>query len=294
MADILATLTAPSWRGIPFPLSGLEESFDQDHAIHAFVYRDGVHIEAVGRNAFGFHLSIPFFNGVQPAPTELWAGQTLYPDLFRKFRAACVDRTTGPFVHPELGTIQCKPRNYHATYATEPRDGARISVTLMESVDGDELNGNISQLSALTTAQQSATRLDTLLSQNRQPMPELAQDTSSFGDMMAAFVSGTAGLGRIRSKVDSLSVALGRLNDVSNWELATTNEDMRAALIDLDRQPSLANKPVRTFIPARDMPLMTISISLGVKATDLVTMNPGLARDPLVRAGTRIQYEVAA
>jgi hypothetical protein len=292
MADELAKLSSPSWRDISFPLSSLEDTFDQDHVVHAWVYKDGVHIEATGRNAYCFHLSIPFCNGVQPASTELWGGQVLFPDVYRKFRAACIDHTSGPFVHPELGTITCKARNFRATFDPLLRDGLRVTVTLYESVDGDELNETITNLSALSTAQQSADRLDGLLTPSTvASMPELANDTDSFTDMMNAFAAGTAGLGRVRSKVDNLTLGLNRLNVVSNWQLVFANEDMRAALIDLNAQPASTNRTIKTFLVVRDVPLFSIGITLGISAADLVARNPKLARDPLVRAGTRLQYE---
>lgn len=293
MADELSKLASPSWRGIPFPLSSLEVEFEQEHARHAWAYRDGCHLEATGRNPFVFHLSIPFFNGVQAAPIEAWRGQVLYPDLYRQFLAACTDRTTGDLVHPALGTIKCKLKSYRESYEPAPRDGARITAMLHETVDGDELNETISNLSALATAQQSADRLDTLLASTPQPMPELANDTSSFTDMMNGYTSGANGLGRVQSKVANLTLALGRINSVSLWQLALTNSDMQSAILNLQAQPAPSSRSTRTFIVTRDMPLFTIAITLGVKAPDLVTMNPRLARSPLVIAGTSVQYRVA-
>lgn len=293
MADELSKLASPSWRGIPFPLASLEAEFDQEHARHAWAYRDGCHLEATGRNPFVFHLSIPFCNGVQAAPIEQWRGQVLYPDLFRQFRAACTDRTTGDLVHPELGTIKCKLKSYREAYEPAPRDGARITAMLHETVDGDELNETISNLSALATAQQSADRLDTLLAA-MPPMPELVNDTDSFTSMMGGFTSGASGLGRVQSKVANITLALGRANSVSLWEFALANSDMQSAILNLLAQPAPSSRPTRTFLVTRDMPLFTIAITLGVKAPDLVTMNPRLARSPLVIAGTRVQYRVAA
>src|SRR5882724_6977826 len=136
--DVYSTLTPPSWRGIPFPLTSLDNEIVQDHFEHYFVYRDGCHIEAMGRKGMVFRLSVPFQNGIEPAPIEGWAGQRLYPELATQFLRACLDKSTGVFMHPELGPITCKARQTNwTTNAAAGRDGITVHTSLYESIDAD-------------------------------------------------------------------------------------------------------------------------------------------------------------
>jgi hypothetical protein len=109
--------------------------------------------------------------------------------------------------------------------------------------------------------------------------------------MVNNFLSGTVGLGRIQSKTDNLSLALNRLNSVAFAELRLANENMLAAVIDLRAQPGQTNRPISTFFVASDMPITTIALTLKVRLPDLIVMNPRYAREPLIRAGTRLQYQ---
>lgn len=289
--DILTTLPPPSWRGIPFPLTSLHNAFTHDHVEHKFMYMAGANIEVTGRNAFNFQVRIPFHNGAKAAPFEPWSGQTLYPDLFDKFLAAVLDGSTGEFVHPNFGPLQCKARDVDWEFiSTGARDGATISCRFYQTIDElESLADTLTPGSALGQATASADVLDSEL-EKAGPLPELANDKSTFSSMIGDYKDGKSGLGRVNSKLDSTSSALDRLDDVGFWPLRAATEDMRAAVFDLGRNPATNRGSVREF----QVPFLTsipgLAIRLGVKTDDLVRMNPSLAREPGVPPGTRVRY----
>jgi hypothetical protein len=66
--------------------------------------------------------------------------------------------------------------------------------------------------------------------------------------------------------------------------------NLSAAVIDLGAQSSTGNRPVRESTVTWGTTLSALGIRLGVRTDDLVRLNPNLARNPYVPAGTRVRY----
>lgn len=291
MADAFLRLSGASWRGIPFPVARIRNSFAHGHVEHGFLYTDGCHIEATGRGPLVFHVTAPFHNGVRPGDAEGWAGQVLYPTLFGQFLKACLDRSSGIFLHPDLGPQVCKARVGDWDHDPTIRDGVTLTVHFVVSTDdGDDITGVIADQSPIGAATAAAANLDNTLSTTTAPLPELNNKTQTFLTMVDNYKSGTAGLGPIESGVLALSDALDRLDDVQYWPLRNASEQLRASVFDLRASPSQATSPVLIFTPTRSLPTTTLAAKLGVRTDDLVSLNPFLARDPLVPAGQRVRY----
>lgn len=295
-ADALSTLQFPSWRGISFPLTSLENGFTQEHVEHKFIYREGMHIETTGRNGLNFLGRIPFNNGVNPGDFEPWAGQVLFPTLFKKFLNACLDGSAGEFLHPDFGPLTCKARDIQWRYVSNLRDGAEITVRWYETIDDPD---NAETLTAGKDPNAAAVRTASLLDGQLEsvgPLPELSNDKSSFTDLVSDYQSGDGTIGAISSKLENTSSALDRLDDVAYWPLRQATDDMRSALIDLGNGPgasngTLASRQTRSYTVPVGTSLASIGVRLGVRTDSLVRMNPSLARDPYVRAGTRLRYQ---
>lgn len=314
--DIYSKLQAPAWRGIPFPCASMDNSFTHDHVEHKFIYLDGVHIEATGRNGLIMHAIMPFHNGVQGAPNEGWLGQVLYPDLFSKMLVAVRDRSSGVLLHPELGPIGAKARDVQwRNDAASGRDGVTLSVRFYESNDADQIEGLIAQQSPIASAIAAAGTLDSELAaaqkkadsaKKKDPHPGPLQqfsnifeesfknDKKSFTTLVDDFQSGGGNLSPLNSKINQTSSALDRLNSVDFWPIRTANENMKAAAIDLGTSNSRTNQPILNYRVPGDTSMQSISIQLRVKLPDLITLNPNLAYDPLVPRGTQIKYYAGA
>lgn len=293
--DVLATLTAPTWRSIPFPITSLENGFTHEHVEHRFPYVDGQHIEAMGRNGLNFSARLPFNNGVRSGSFEPWAGQTLFPTLFYKFLNACLDSSSGVLLHPDFGPITCKARDVNWRYTSTLRDGAEISVRWYQSDDDtDAQSVLVAGASPAATATNAAASLDEQLA-TVGPLPELKNDTESFSSMVQNYTDGNSNAGRIQSKLDSTSAALDRMDDVSMWPLRQATEDLRGALFSLGGNVGVptgsSGASVRSYTVPLGTSLASIGFHLGVRTDRLVSMNPGLARSPLVPPGTVVRYK---
>lgn len=293
--DALRTLTAPSWRGIFFPVTSLENGFTHDHVEHKFTYTDGMRIETTGRNGLNFSARIPFNNGVAAGDFEPWKGQVLFPTLFRKFLNSCLDGSTGEFMHPDFGPLKCKSIDVNWRYSSALRDGAELTVRWFQTTEDDSeiLTAKESPGAAAT---KSAATLDSAIASTG-PLPELSNQKDSFSNMVADYQSGNGSLGPIHSKLDSTSSALDRMDDVSFWPLRQATEDMRAAIYNLGGTPgvpagSAGSTRTREYTVPFGSSLSSIGITLGIRTDSLVSMNPSLARDPYVRQGSVIRYRI--
>ncbi len=294
--DVLSKLSGAAWRGIPFPISRMRTSFAHDQALHAFMYTDGVHIEATGRGPLMFQISAPFHNGVVAAPQEGWGGQTLYPTLFGKVMAALIDRSSGIFLHPALGPIVCKAKDVDSELDPMVRDGETISFKLIQSNDdGDDITGVIARQSPVGAAQAAAGTADAQLAKIPvAALPELANNKTSFTEMLGSYFTGDAGLGPVFAKVGNLSDALDRLDAASFVQLRFANESMRASATDLQAIPTQPGQKILSFSVTRDTPVTSVASSLGVSTTSILGLNPALAKDPLVAKGTTVLYPTLA
>lgn len=294
--DLYALLPNISWRGIPFPVEGLDNDLSHMHAEHYFVYKDGAHIEALGRNALIFQGRIPFHNGIIAGPGESWAGQTLYPDLSRRFLAACLDRSTGELMHPDFGAVKCKVRTCRWRYsAGAGRDGVTFDVAWHETSDnGDEINASVANQAPVAEAIAAADRLDNALavaSPPTNPIPELANDTTSFGSMMRDYQDGTGNLSPLKKKNEALGDALDRRDSVNDWPLRSSSEDLRAALFTLGANPnSTGQQNVQGHMTENPTTVPLLALKLGTTTVSLITLNPSLSTQSRVAPGTKVLY----
>lgn len=290
-ADIFVNLPGITWRGIPLPVSAIRNQFTQDHVEHKFFGNDVVHVEATGRNPLTFTVHMPFNNGVEPGPSDGWAGQTLFPDLFRKVVKACFDRSSGEFNHPDFGPITCKARDVSWDYMATKRDGVELVVRFYESSGDDrDIADLLAAQAPMANAFANAKKLDDEIDAAG-PLPELSNDTKSFSDMMIELDNGTGGVGPINSKLGNTNDALERLDDVGFWPLRSALEDMRAAVIDLGPSAGQSGRgSVRIHTVTFGTSIPGLAMRLGISSDDVIRMNPKLARHPYVAEGTNVRY----
>lgn len=314
-------LLACSWRGIEFPISSMEFSFDQDLAEHKYWGSDGANVEATGRNPLVIKATIPFVNGIVPGKNERWL--TLYPNTFREFVIAFTNRTTGLLVHPEFGEIVCKPQSLSTVHEATRRDGVEVQATWVETLD-DELR--VVQVdSPVQTANRIAKDLDASKDDIVALIPEGQFPEESFESL----------INKATGVVDSVSIAanllinkprqvifrlqqfensVDRLRRVDTWPLKDASERIKNSLLDIleafntkhtvvgtgqgsvNAPPPLINSPrpiARLVTPQGNrMTASQIQASLPVANSmeDLIALNPTLVARPEVGGGTLIRY----
>jgi len=304
--DVLEQLIGPEWRGIPFPLLGMRTSGSTDMVEHKRPDQDGFHVEATGANNLVITATIPFRNSLRAAPSEKWAGQTLFPDIFRRFVAACANAMTGELVHPDLGKLNVKCRTFNWNYDPNKRDGCDFDVEWVQSLDDGEFIGSISVYSPVATGIAVASKLDEQIVIMFPAPPELLEDPVSFSDMMRSLqaIPDTATLlskqvggifHRIVAKLDRLEDALARFNATRWWPIVDGMEHLRATVFDLQRKFAVDHKAIREYLVRVPSTLAVLAQLLDQKLDDMIRLNRDKLEKPVIPAGARVKYyKVAA
>ena len=311
-----------SWRGIQVPAASVELALDQDHAEHKFPDRDGAHIEATGRNPLRFRAKLIFRNNITPGKKESWPSGILYPLQFRAFLEAAADRSSGEFVHPELGPITCKLKSFNVRWDAMTRDGVDADAEWVESTDKPEdLAAIIGTYSAASASQAAAADLDTYAINKVAPFytPPVdaqtfttAQPSSlapppfepSFGDAMRqiqgvfdqyTLLSKKAGgqVDHIIYRVNALSDSVASAKDVTMWAPRQSLEKMKSALYELKKQILTSNRKISFYQVPAPTTLAAIAAFLHAPIADLLKLNPLLAQAPSVQPFSIVRYYTA-
>ena len=315
------------FRGVPFPATTFSCSLKQDMAVHKYADRDGAHIEPTGREPVQFKARIPFLNSIVPGPSESWG--SLYPDGFKAFFKAMSDGSVGPMQHPELGTINVVPESCEVTWDNDKAStGVYVEASWIEATfDPDESANIFAAQSPISVSILSGLDLDAeLLAINPAP-PVAAVPGISFGDACRALgaIGDQVSLlqRRIGGTVDEISYHAGNL--AKSLDSAVTTTDAQGKTSTLFTRGSLANfkafGPAALFWPMRvsttniissmhdlksllfttkrtiglypvpmDATLAAISIDVKANVTDLITLNRGLLKSPIVLRGTNVRF----
>lgn len=307
--DLFGALLELQWRGIGVPYSETELDLRQDLVIHKFGDRDGGHVEGTGRAPLQITARLPLFNGLTPAPSETWNAGAMYPVLWRKFFAACADKTSGTLQHPELGSITCKCETAKTRWGADARSGVWVSVTWIESDDtGIDLDQDLSNPSPEAQVSISASDLDAqFASINPALVPTLPTFPFSFTDLANA----------IRSVIDQTTIlektAQGRLDNLlyqanqfetslslaanaspTNWPMFQSCERAKSAAYALKAQPQTPSRPVLVKTTQKDATLAQVAAQVGASVADIIALNSGLVGPLFVPRGTPVQYYAKA
>jgi len=318
MADLLPSvfegLHEMSWKGISFPTTHLALELDHDLVEHKWPDRDGAHIEATGLCPLVFHATICFRNGASPGKTETWGsggagsasspqnvnGGALYPNVFRDFIGIASDRTKGPLLHPEFGTITCKLKSAHVAWDPTRRDGVDVEATWIQSTEtpGD-LNKILASPSPISSTLQFALDLDAQIIGIVKPVS--AAFEPSFGDAMrsiqavfdqTSLISKQIGgqIDHVAYRLNSLSDSIAATKDCTSWPITQSIEHLRASLNDLKKQLLVANKAISIYVTPTNTTIGMICSYLGVQIADLIKLNPLLVTQVTVPARSVVRY----
>lgn len=318
--DILSTLQECSFRGLSFPVVSIDESFSHDAPQHKSMDRDGAFVENTGRNPFVFGIVAPFYaRTISRGQNETW--DDLYPTRFERLRAACIDRTTGDFVHPLYGTFRVKPIDWHTTLNADERGGQTVNVTLVETRD-DGVEPAFKE-STRTRMRSVAVDLDAQLATlNPSPVVFTATDAddsflsvvqSLSGIVDATTMQAKGALAKIDStvmKLDRLAGSIDRNADVITVDSLTgtssnlgrlgpgsariwTNcQVLKATLREFRHQIAANNnRTVKTYVVPAPTTLVGLSIRLQASTAELLALNPALPRvRPTIPSNTVVTY----
>lgn len=302
--DVARKLLTPRFRGVAFHCGGWEFGLEHDHAQHKFQDRDGGLIEATGRAPSSFSFTAYFRNGIATAANGEPGLDDVeqYPQNWRKFVAACTNRSTGDLVHPELGTLKVKCKSCKTTFDPAKRDGVDVQVEFVESpVEDEELSALLKQQSPMGAALAEARVLDNATG-NISPVPEYPESLSpnaleSIKQLSGAFAQFKAGLGNIAAQFDAVVNAIGELRDsisdagqesADAYKAIASCDKLVVALVEAASGASTKAKPVTQATVNDTATPDTVAGFFGTPLDDFLRMNPAVADKSFIDGGTQV------
>lgn len=296
--ELFHQLLPCSWRGLSFPISEVSHELTHDIARHKKTDRDGAKLEATGRNPLVFHVKAIFINGIARGFAENWP-DNLYPGQYRKVLAACADRRTGAFQHPELGLIRAKCTRFSDVLRATTRGGVEVDMVFEETTESDDqlkdLLGDASPITkAIAAAADLTTNIDLRKFQKADPNPTLSF-TEAVRRIQSAFDQVTLLDKRLGGMIDNvlyrlrvLEQSVDQAADVQNYALLRSIQRLRASMYDIKRH---ANRRQTSFYVLKTAStLAAVANYLHAKVDDLVKLNPALAALPIIPERTLIRY----
>jgi len=300
---LFASLLEFRWRDVSFPTAGFHTRLRQDLAIHKFADRDGAHIESTGRAPLEIRARIPFINGLLAGANETWQ-RPLYPFTWRKFFAACADKTSGTLQHPELGPITCKVETCDVDWNAAVRGGVWVDATWIETDDtGLDLENDLAAPSPAAQVAAAAGDLDRAIA-NASPIvtPTLPKEQFSFSDLAFAIrgvidvptmVTKDIG-GRIDNLLYESNTILQALqgadSNALNWPMYDAVIKLQSAGRDLKQLQLNKGRAVALYTTTVDQPLWLVAQNIPAPLDDVMTLNPRLISFSVVPRDTVVRY----
>ena len=312
---LFGNLLPLSWRGVGIPYVDFKVSLRQDLAVHKFSNLDGADVEPTGRSPLEFVARVPFLNHIQPAPSELWSSGNLYPNQFRLFFAACVNRSPAYLQHPEFGRIYCVVSHLDVDWKASTRDGVYVDVTWIETFEPNgSVSPNITGAGQVSAASQAGVDLDTLLPTLPQSsFPLLPPNSTSFSDFFSDFARGLQGvadqtsllqyqtggkidaiMSQVQTTLNAFSQATHNQTDASNsvqsWPTRDACDRYLAALATIKQNLLSTGQKVHLYVPKADTSLPMLALTIPASISDLMNLNPALIFELVVPAYSQVRY----
>ena len=290
IADVLAKLLRGSFRDVEFFASGFSFGFEQTHVQHLYPDRDAGFVEATGRNPATHSFQAIFRNG------NGLATSLQYPGAWRSFVTACLDRSMGTLLHPELGPLKVKCRSLRTSWDATKRDGVDVEVEFVETTDKeDELAAIFSRdagyavefeagfldaaIKDVTPAPKAdATLSPSLLDSVKQLTGTIAQAKASVGNVAAAVES-------YANAIDDLAQQIDSLNEPAYAPILESMRALHAGVLDLGASVKTKLRPVTLVVVARDAPTSAVASAFGNSLEDFLSLNPALGSKTSLPSG---------
>lgn len=222
----------------------------------------------------------------------------LYTKVLREFIAACrlSAFTPATLVDPERGEVLAKCSSVEALLSYQNQSGEDLSVDFVESPELGKDPVRLQGRAALSQAVDLAGALDAQIA--AVPVPPDAERPKPFVNPLRQ-INGLAQQGlqtqaRIGSRVDDVSASIQELEDTqkeaSDPERIAINRSMRNLRSTL-RDSQIVQDPVRVvrnITVAASVTVSSVAANAGMSIAELLQLNPALARNPKVPAGSSV------
>ena len=138
--DELNLLHPTSIGGVSFPSTIVKTSNSKALALHMYPNRDGARIENMGANPRKFSIRAVMTNNVYPSNLEDWPAGDLFPTQFTKLEDVLNINLVQKFVHPIYGNTFVMVDSWEVEVdGDKPRDGVFVSISLIETINDNEI-----------------------------------------------------------------------------------------------------------------------------------------------------------
>lgn len=294
--DLLSQLLETSYKGISFPSTSVDININHDVVEHRRMDRNGAKLENTGLEPFSFNVVIPFCNGLARGPNETW--DKLYPDTYLKFLDVVVERTTGDFIHPEVGLRRCKIKTAKSILDPNYRNGTVLSVTFVEDTEEDDVA--LTKNATIDVAATAAVDLDNAIA-NLNPPIDTGLELDGF-KLFSDFVNAIQGIfdqagllqQQIIGKIDRVVNKINKLSEsVDNaFEAFGTAPDLLIeSLLEIKKNALLNEaKQIGYYQVVKKITLLQLQLMFLNSPQELLSLNPDLANKPTIPAYTVIRY----
>lgn len=292
MTDILRLLPRFQWRNQSYPVSERSVTFAHEAAPHRIQFRNGEFREMTGARAFAFNYRLPMREGIAKGPYANLFNRGLNV-LLRDF----LDKSPGILIDPIYGTFRCVPGEWNDDTDINRRDGTDIRISFHHSPElgtkEPELKAEIISAPGLLGEARALEQDVQRVNWQQEPSPEPNSDI--FGAISGAAGQITAQADRVAAAFDDLAfrlekteAALDRLENPQNWRLRDSVRRNREAAVRIKRNYGDPAKKVRQVTNNYARTLSVIAAEAGMTVQELLRLNPGLAKTPLVPPGMKL------
>ncbi len=264
-----------------------------ENIVHKLQYRENDFPEQVGPHSLLFKYTIPMREDIAVGKYKNLFNEGL-PRLFRDMR----NKEPGDLIDNIYWTYRCIPISYSETTDNNKRDGTDVQIEFLHAplLDDNEPEMNHTVTGLVNLVGESGL-LDVDLAKqdwNQEPSPEGMTDAISavngFGQQ------GLRQVDKLASSLDAVSLKANKIEETAddaqnpqNWRIRDSARQIQADVIDIKNRLSEdpATKIIRITTNVTTT-LSTMARDSGMTLKELLSMNPSLARSPVIPAGTKI------
>ncbi len=320
-ANIIAELPELEWRGLTAPYSTAPFTVTFDLAPRAYYGTDGFGHENTGRQSTPFQATLLFLNTLR---------EGAFPGLYTEWVDACVnDKSVDWLLHPLLGLTRARVQSFAVQFEAPKRAGVVVDVTWVETLEdpdtrvpfttptvtpeaaalaADEALAAVgisypqpSTASALTGVAPSTTgtAAAAFVTPEQLPKTPTLENATSLdeayravkGQLFSAALYVSSAINRLLGIVRQLMADVDALHDhdawAARWNLSAFYASLKQIQKDAER---LVAKATATRTLKKDMTLDEFARTVSNSLTDVMTLNVGALRTPIVLKGATLRY----
>jgi hypothetical protein len=282
------------WRDVLLPFSEWEHRFAHESVQHHIIYRAGVAIDMLGAQGRTFSYVLPTKEGIAKSP-YLNAFTNIYYRFYESYR----DKSADDLIDPVHGAIWAVPGEWNASStAVDGQDGPMVRVTFTEDVPVD--GAATDQPPTFEGLEEMASNLDAdvaAVAWNR-PTPILPtsdplsiasgilqQGSRTIEKTQAHFLAVADRAGEVEEACEDLD----RKGIPGTNALRLSARKLRVDSTRLAKTPP-ADVPglIMTMTTEAPKTITDILRETGMDMADLLKMNAGIAKNPIIAPGTQI------